>query len=160
MATAAAGMSLRIEWERSSESTRSFFGSIGLILLLVISWPGAAEAASVLIQSAPGRFEISAVDPTIAHRVADAAEEGWRLLAGPLALPDGFTSPVFVRIIPAVEMLDAPPFGVTVEVGGIVSVRLRADAAASIARRALVQALLMRLAVAQHGINERLTVPL
>jgi hypothetical protein len=58
-------------------------------------------------------------------------------------------------------MADAAPFRVMVEVGGLVSVRLRADAAmTALTRRALVQALLMRLAAARHGVNERLTAPL
>ncbi|MGH7945277.1 MAG: hypothetical protein ACREF9_09735 [Opitutaceae bacterium] len=122
----------------------------------------ATAAAPVLIQNAPGRFEIAAVNPTIAHAVATAAEEGWRLLAPPLGLPDGFSSPIFVRIVSAGEMApDQAPFRVMVEVGGIVSARLRADdATVGVMRRALVQALLMRLAVARHGVNPRLTVPL
>ena len=121
----------------------------------------AGAVAPVLIQSAPGRFEISAVDPTVAHSVAAAAEEGWRLLAAPLSLPDSFPSPVFVRIGPPAAEEDRSPFRVIVEIGGIVSVRLRGDAATpGLTRRALVQGLLMRLAVAHHGVTERLSVPL
>lgn len=116
----------------------------------------------MLIQSAPGRFEIAATDPTLAHGVAAAAEETWRLLAVPLGLPERFTSPIYLRIVPAAEMeANLPPFAVTVEVGGIVSARLRADAATvPLTRRVLVQALLMRIAVARHGVSERLNVPL
>jgi hypothetical protein len=116
----------------------------------------------VLIQNAPGRFEIAAADPTLAHGVTAAAEETWRLLSAPLGLPERFPSPIYLRIVPAGEMeANLPPFAVTVEVGGIVSARLRADAATmSITRRVLVQALLMRIAVARHGVSERLAVPL
>ena len=138
-------------------------GLMGLFSLLAALVPRVSGAvAPVLIQSAPGRFEISAVDPTVAHGVAAAADEGWRILATPLGLPDGFSSPIFVRIVPAAEMAsESAPFQMTVEVGGIVSVRLRGDAATlSVTRRALVQSLLMRLAVAQYGVSQRLTVPL
>jgi hypothetical protein len=77
-----------------------------------------------------------------------------------LGLPDQFSSPVFVRVVPDLES-ERAPFQVTVEVGGIVSAQLRAEAATmAVTRRALVQALLMRLAVARHGVDERLTVPL
>jgi hypothetical protein len=119
-------------------------------------------AAPVMIQSAPGRFEIAAVDPTVAHGVAAAAEEAWRVLALPLSLPEGFSSPVYLRVNPAEDVKGDPvPFRVAVEVGGIVSVRIRADAATvSMTRRALVQSLLMRLAVAKHGVTPYLTVPL
>ena len=121
-----------------------------------------AATSPVLIQSAAGRFEIAAVDPTVAHAVATAAEEGWRLLSAPLALPDRFTSPVYVRILGREDAsLDQVPFAVRVEVGGSVSVRVRADVAVTkAARRALVQALLMRLAVSQHGVTAQLTAPL
>lgn len=121
-----------------------------------------AQRAPVMVQSAPGRFEISAVDPTVAHGVAAAAEEAWRVLAAPLLLPDLFPSPVYFRVTPVDDMaVDAAPFRVMVETGGIVSVRLRADAATlPMTRRALVQSLLMRLAVAKHGITPYLTAPL
>jgi hypothetical protein len=51
---------------------------------------------------------------------------------------------------------------VFVEVGGVVSVRVRWDAATPelFVRRALVQGLLMRQAVARHGVHERLAAPL
>lgn len=135
------------------------------LLCLAIAWcaPFAtAQRAPVMVQSAPGRFEISAVDPTVAHGVAAAAEEAWRVLAAPLLLPEAFPSPVYFRVMPAGEMTtDAAPFRVTVEAGGIVSIRLRGEAATlTMTRRALVQSLLMRLAVAKHGVTPYLTVPL
>jgi hypothetical protein len=50
---------------------------------------------------------------------------------------------------------------VTVEAGGLVSVRLRAAAATPVnVRRALIQGLLLRLAVARRGVTPHLTVPL
>jgi hypothetical protein len=115
----------------------------------------------VLVQSAPGRFDIAGVDPTVAHAVAAAAEDVWRVLTVPLALPDAFSSPIFVRVMPAAEMASGPPFHVTIEAGGIVSARLRAEAASpAMTRRMLVQSLVMRIAVARHGVGPRLTVPL
>jgi hypothetical protein len=57
--------------------------------------------------------------------------------------------------------VDNAAFRVTVEVGGIVSLRLRADLATQrVVRHALVQGLLMRIAVARHGAEARLTSPL
>ncbi|MBL9188748.1 MAG: hypothetical protein JNK23_14795 [Opitutaceae bacterium] len=113
------------------------------------------EPVPVMVQSAPGQFEISAVDSAAAHAVAVLAEDGWRRLAPPLELPSSFATPVYVRIISS-----APePFAVTAESGGVVSVRLDAQAQPAQVRRALVQGLLLRLAVAHHGVNERLAVP-
>ena len=121
----------------------------------------AAEGAPVRVQSAPGRFEVSARDATLAHCVAAAAEEAWRTLTGPLVLPDSFPSPIIVRLITAAESAaDQVPFRVAVEAGGLVSVRVRTDVPAPVLRRALVQALIMRLAVAQHGVTQWLTAPL
>src|SRR5687768_568524 len=134
---------------------------MAVVLTAFFSACRADAATPVLIQNAPGRFEVAAVDPSIAHAVSAAAEECWRLLATPLGLPDGFSSPIFIRVIPPENGGDPAPFRVTVEVGGIVSARLRADAATLvITRRVLVQALLMRLAVARHGVTPRLSVPL
>src|SRR5687767_13188034 len=147
----------------SGREVGSLVGLLRVFALLAVLMPRVSGAvAPVLIQSAPGRFEIAAVDPTIAHGVATAAEEAWRLFTAPLGLPERFSSPIYLRILPAEEMASEPaPFRVTVEVGGIVSVRLRADAATlTITRRALVQSLLMRIAVAQHGLTPQLTVPL
>ena len=135
----------------------------GLAVFVMIAGSLAAgEPALVMIQSGPGRFEIAAADPTVAHGIAAAAEEGWRLLSQPLALPENFPSPIFLRVVPASELGNDPAaFRVTVEAGGVVSVRIRANVAtAGVVRRALVQSLLMRLAVARHGVSPRLNVPL
>jgi hypothetical protein len=114
----------------------------------------------VLIQSAAGRFEVAAADATLAHGVAAAAEDAWRLLSPVLALPEGFSTPVYVRLVSGAAE-GSEPFRVIVDVGGIVSLRVRTETLTPIiAQRALVQALLMRLAVAQHGVTEWLTAPL
>jgi hypothetical protein len=116
-----------------------------------------------MIQSARGRFEVAAVDSSVAHAIATSAEDAWRLLSGPLGLPDAFPTPVYFRVVPTAPgtAAEGPPFHVTVEIGGTVSVRLRSEVATqSVAvRRALVRGLLTRLAVARHGFHERQTVP-
>lgn len=125
----------------------------------------AAEPAVVMVQSAPGRFEVAALDPTGAHAIVAEAEEAWRVLAGPLGLPGSFVSPVYVRVEPEPARADTPrpgpPFRVAVEAGGLVSVRLRHDALTpGNVRRALIQGLLLRVAVARHGVRPHLTAPL
>ena len=119
-----------------------------------------AEPLPVMVQSGAGRFEIAAVDSLLAHTIAGHADEAWRILAAPLGLPAGFGLPVYFRVVPGTGEVVAP-FAVVVETGGVVSVRLRADAAtASNIRHALVHGLLLRLAVAQHGVTENLRAPL
>jgi hypothetical protein len=123
----------------------------------------AADAPLIFVQNSPGRFEVAAADATLAHGVATATEELWRVLAVPLALPAAFSSPIFVRIVSSGGEAtgDNGAFRVTVEIGGIVSIRLRAEAAGMPAmRHALVQGLLMRIAVAHHGSEPRVTSPL
>ncbi len=121
-----------------------------------------AAPAPTIALSAPGCFEVAALDGTAAEHVAAQAQECWQWLAAPLALPDKFSTPVFVRLVPAAEWGEAAPFRVIVEPGGVVSVRVSwsAETPESFLRRALVQSLLMRLAVAQHGVNEKLAAPL
>lgn len=125
---------------------------------------GSVRAASgpVIFQSAPGRFEVAANDVTAAERVAARAGEGWQLLAAPLGLPERFSTPVFVRLVPAADWHDAPPFRVIVEAGGVVSLRLSWSEGTTdlILQRGLVQALLMRLAVSLHGTTDKLAAPL
>ena len=120
-----------------------------------------AGPAPALFQSAPGRFEVAAVDATTAGAVVGLAEEAWRLLASPLSLPDGFSSPVFVRLVPAADWAEAAAFRVIVEAGGLVSVRVRWSEPPPIpvVRRALVQGLLRRIAVARRGAGARIMVP-
>lgn len=123
--------------------------------------PGVAPAPTIF-QTAPGRFEVAALDMSAARRVVTAAEEAWRILAAPLALPPAFSSPVFVRLVPAREWANPAPFVAVVEAGGVVSVQIGGaeSAADAIIHRALVRGLLLRLAVARRGHDERLRLPL
>ncbi len=97
-----------------------------------------------------------------AETVAASAEDAWRTLAVPLGLPDRFSSPVFVRLVPIAEWREMAPFRVVVEVGGVVSVRVgwSEQTPNYFLRRGLVQALLLRLAVTQHGVTDKLAAPL
>lgn len=137
-------------------------GMKALLAVLLLALPLAAAPAPVVFQSAPGRFEITAVEADAARTVTEAAQEAWRFLESPLGLPDAFSSPVFVRLVPAEEWREPAPFRALVEPGGVVSLRIpwSGRLPVSILRRALVQGLMLRLAVAQHGVNERLAVPL
>ena len=119
-------------------------------------------AAPVLSNSGPGRFEIASLDAGAATLVRTEAENAWRILAEPLGLPSGFSTPIFVRVVPAADWAETVPFRVFAEAGGVVSLRLRWSELAPryFLRRALVQALLMRLAVAEHGVGPNLTAPL
>jgi hypothetical protein len=136
---------------------------LGLLL-----WPGgwvsrgAETPAPVVFQSGVGRFEVAAIEATAAQRVSALAVEAWDALAAPLALPERFAPPIFARLIPAADWNEAAAFRVIVEPGGVVSLRVRTEAATpeAVVRRALVQGLLLRLAVAQHGVNGRLAAPL
>jgi hypothetical protein len=129
--------------------------------LFVCARAQAAEPVPVSVRTAPGRFEISAIDASVAHTVAAAGEEAWRVLAAPLQLPEAFSSPIYVRVISAAQPGAPAAFRVIVEPGGIVSARVfGAAAATSMVQRALVQALLLRLAVARQGVHERIGAPL
>ncbi len=134
------------------------------VLVAVLTLRGAESSSPVpvLVQTAPGRFEIASVEAGAAHAVAAQAEAAWQFLAAPLGLPDAFSSAILVRLVPAKEWGEPAPFRVIVETGGVVSVRVRwSEATPEIfLRRALVQALLMRLAVARQGVNEKLAAPL
>jgi hypothetical protein len=131
-------------------------------MLALASATTAFAAAPAVFQTGAGRFEIAAADAFAATAVTSAAEDAWRTLAAPLDLPDGFSSPIFVRVVRADEWKDPAPFRVTVEPAGIVSVRLDDIAArnASHVQRALVQSLLVRLAVARHGASAPVPPPL
>lgn len=125
-------------------------------------WAAKPEPAPVLFQSGRGRFEIASIDVVAGRTVTGLAEDAWRFLAGPLGLPDAFSSPVMVRLVPQGETSGLAPFHTVVEAGGIVSVMIDWGdrTQESFVQRALVQALLLRLAVAHHGVNERLAAPL
>lgn len=123
---------------------------------------GGASALAAVFQSGSGRFEVTAPDAGAAQYVATLADEAWRALAAPLELPPAFPSPVFVRVSAAAEWGDPAPFHTIVEAGGIVTLRLPwgPETRLNVVRRALVQSLLMRLAVAHHGVHAHLQAPL
>ncbi len=134
-------------------------------VLAVSATCGELRAASnpvpVSVQSAPGRFEVSALDASVAHAVVAASEEAWRFLAVPLGLPEAFSTPIFVRVVPMAADGTMESFQALVEPGGIVSLRLSiASRVGPMARRALVQALLFRLGVARYGASEQINAPL
>lgn len=134
---------------------------LGSALLALFLW-GAALSPAAVFQSGAGRFEVSAWDADVAREVTAVAEEAWRTLAVPLGLPEAFSSPVFLRVIRPSEWPERSPFLTRVEPGGVVSVRLAwaANPADRATDRAVVQGLLLRLAVAQHGVSDSLAVPL
>jgi len=113
-----------------------WFGGVALAV--------AATPVAVLTRTAAGRFEIASVEAGAAQQVRTAAEEAWRWLAGPLDLGEGFSTPIFVRLVPAADWGEVAPFRVAAEAGGVVSVRLRWSEATPelFVQRALVQALL------------------
>lgn len=146
-------------------------GLLAVVLAgLALGAPGRAAEASgrnapvpVIYPAGTGRFEIAAVDREGGPRVSAMAAEMWSTLAGPLGLPAAFSTPVFTRLIPDADWgSDPAPFRVTAEAGGVVSLRIKwSPATPDIhVRRGLVQALLMRLAMARHGVSPRLTAPL
>ncbi len=122
-------------------------------LIFGCAWVAAAQAGDappVMVQSGPGRFEIAARDSAVAHALAVLADETWRALEGPLALPPGFSTPIYTRVG---EGAEADGFRSAVEPGGVVTVRLAGSAArpGRNERRALVHGLLLRQAVTWHG---------
>ena len=141
-------------------SATSFLGWV----VAFLGWAnvGMNAATPGLSQTGPGQFEIASLDGSAAQRVRVEAEAAWRWLASPLDLPAaGFSSPIFVRLIPAETWSEPRPFRVVAEPGGVVSLWLRWGEATSAVevRRALVQALLVRSSVALHGVNAHLTIP-
>lgn len=132
----------------------------GLVFLGALAALAGAEPAPISVRTAPGRFEVAAADGNIAHRVATAAEEAWRTLAGPLGLPGSFSTPVFVRIDSAGVRGGEAPFGAAVEPGGVVSVWFGPEVAdGPLLRPALAHGLLLRLAVARQGAVGNFVVP-
>ncbi len=110
-----------------------------------------------------GQFEIIAVQTRAAQQTLTLANSVWRALAPPLKLPaEGFSSAVAVRLVPEKEWTGVAVFSVVAEVGGRVGVRIKwsENVDARIVRRALVQALILRQAVAWYGASSQLTVPL
>lgn len=135
--------------------------------------PGSGDAPDLVpplppaphtFETASGQFEISSFDLDAAGAGLTVAEEVWQTLERPLNLPArGFPSSITVRLLPAEQWRGTVPFQAAAELGGRVSVRVRwsPEAAGTAAlRQALVQALLMRVAITAHGLEPSLRVPL
>jgi hypothetical protein len=125
-----------------------------------ITWSAfGAEPVPVNVRTMSGRFDISAVDASLAHNVSARAEETWRHLSALLTLPEGFSSPLFVRI--SAGDASRPLFTAQAEPGGIVSIWISSSAVAqpAVVRRALARGLLLRLGVAWYGADAVRTVP-
>lgn len=121
-----------------------------------------AEAVPVMVRTAPGRIEVAAVDASVAHAVAALGGETWQALAGPLGLPDAFSSPLFLRVVRS-DAAGGERLEGTVEPGGVVSVWIHtagggAPSRAGV-RRAVVRGLLLRQAVALHGAGHPVVAP-
>ena len=119
--------------------------------------------APLVFYTGAGQFEIIALKPQPAQETLILASSVWRSLARPVGLPSGgFSSAVAVRLVPAANWTHPAVFNVVAEPGGLVSVRIcwseKTDA--RIIRRALVQAVLVRQAVAFFGAAQPFTVPL
>lgn len=123
----------------------------------------ATEPVPRVFYTNPGEFEIIVREVADAQPALALGRTVWSALAAPLGLPkEGFSSPVSVRFVPADQWSVPAVFTVTAEPPGRVSVRVRwsADVDPVIVRRAFVQGLILRQAVAWHGIGPHLTVPL
>jgi len=110
-----------------------------------------------------GEFEIIVQDVDVAQPALELGRAVWSALSAPLGLPaDGFSSPVSVRLVPAAQWSEPAPFTVVVESPGRVTVRVRwsKEMDTVVVRRAFVQGLILRQAVAWHGVGPHLTVPL
>ncbi len=121
-----------------------------------------ATPRPVLYWSEARRFEIVSLDPTTGRVAVDIADSVWRHLREPLTLPASFSPAIVVRFVPAEQWGDdAALFRTWVETGGLVSQRIRwsSELTEDVVRRALVQALLTRLAVSYHGWSGAITVP-
>ena len=124
--------------------------------------PGKNETPLVFY-TGKGQFEIIAIDEAAAQEALILASVVWRALAEPLALPPaGFSSAVAVRLVPGTKWKGPAAFSVAAEPGGMVGVRIGWDEKTDMrsVRRALVEAILLRQAVAWHGAAQRATVPL
>lgn len=144
----------------------------GLLVLAGARIAGAQEAPQVsqksdpvprVFYTAPGQFEMIVAEVGDAQPMLALGRSVWGALTGPLGLPaEGFTSPISVRLVPAKDWNVPAIFTVTVESAGLVSVRVRwsTETDPLVVRRALVQGLIMRQAVAWHAVGPRLTVPL
>lgn len=125
--------------------------------------PTTTAAAPRVFYTKERQFEIIVEKAGDAQQALALGRTVWDALAAPLGLPaEGFSSPVSIRFVPADQWTDAVVFTATVETGGRVTVRIRwaEDIDPLIVRRAFVQGLILRQAVAWHGVGQSLTVPL
>jgi hypothetical protein len=123
----------------------------------------AKDAVPLVFYTGDGQFEIIAMKARPAQEALMLATSVWRALAKPLGFPaEGFSSAVAVRLVPDSEWTGPSVFLVTAEPGGLVGVRVKWSDKVDrrIVRRALVQAVLLRQAVAWFGATPGLTVPL
>ena len=151
---------------------------LGLFLLLTLAgWSqgageGGPESPALPLSAGPvprvfytqrGQFEVVVPEAADARVVIAAGRSVWSALAGPLGLPeDGFNTPVSVRLVPAAEWKEPAPFTVSAALPGLVTVRVcwPVSVEGNVVRRALVNGLILRQAVAWHGVSARITVPL
>jgi hypothetical protein len=129
----------------------------------VLSAEPEKKGTLLVFYTGQGQFEIIATEARAAQDALVLANSVWRSLAKPVGLPvSGFSSAVAVRLVPEKDWTAPAFFTVVAEPGGLVGVRIcRGDKVdARIMRRALVQAVLLRQAVAWHGAKQGLTVPL
>jgi hypothetical protein len=122
-----------------------------------------APRAAHVFYTGRGQFEIIVTEIADARAGLELGRSVWGALGASLGLPaEGFESPVAVRLVPAALWNEPAVFTVTVEAGGLVSVRVRwaEDTDPIVVRRAFVQGLIMRRAVAWHAVGPQLKVPL
>jgi hypothetical protein len=120
--------------------------------VLVLAGHVGTASTPTIFRTAPGRFEIAATDIVAAQACTIAAEEAWQTLSLPLALPEAFSTPVFVRVTRGTDSATTTA-NIFVEPGGIVSLSIvavggRVD---DEVRRGLVRALLAKLVVSERG---------
>jgi len=122
-----------------------------------------AGKAAHVFYTGRGQFEIIVTEIADARGALELGRSVWSALSTPMGLPaEGFESPVAVRLVPAALWNEPAVFTVTVEAGGLVGVRVRwsEDVDPIVVRRAFVQGLIMRRAVAWHSVGPQLKVPL
>jgi hypothetical protein len=122
-----------------------------------------AEAVPRVFYTAPGQFEVIVTEVADAQQLLALGRSVWGALSVPLGLPaEGFSSPVSVRLVPAKDWNVPAIFTVTVEPAGLVNVRVcwSPEVDPVVVRRALVQGVILRQAVAWHAVGPQLTVPL
>jgi hypothetical protein len=122
-----------------------------------------AEPAPRVYYTSAGQFEIVALDDASAQQALALGRSVWRSLAAPLGIATGgFSSPVSIRLVPEKQWTEPAVFLATVEPPGRVMVRVRwsDDVDPLIVRRAFVQGLILRQAVAWHGVVQGINAPL